>query len=66
MRDEKGEPYVTMFWGGQGSYLDFTNPKTRVWWKTNLTASLLSIGIDSSWNDNNEYELWDDDAGTLS
>jgi alpha-glucosidase len=55
-------PEIVAFWGGQGSYLDFTNPQTRQWWKQNVRQQLLEYGIVSTWNDNNEFELWDDEA----
>ncbi len=55
-------PEIVAFWGGQASYLDFTHPQTREWWKQNVREQLLEYGIASTWNDNNEFELWDDDA----
>jgi len=59
---ESGEPEKSPFWDGTGSHLDFTNPATVRWWQDNVTAKLLNRGIKSTWNDNNEYEVWDDDA----
>lgn len=55
-------PERSMFWGDEGSHLDFTNPDTIAWWQTNIVEQLLEKGIDSTWNDNNEYEIWDDHA----
>jgi alpha-glucosidase len=55
-------PEIVAFWGGQASYLDFTNPQTRDWWKRNVRQQLLEYGLVSTWNDNNEFELWDDEA----
>ncbi len=55
---ERDAPHVTPFWGGAGSYLDFTNPGTYDWWKTSVAGHVLAYGIDSTWNDNNEYEIW--------
>ena len=55
-------PEVNAFWGGPGSYLDFTNPAAYDWWKQRVTDCLLTYGIDSTWNDNNEFEIWDDAA----
>jgi alpha-glucosidase len=55
-------PEIVAFWGGQASYLDFTHPQTREWWKRNVRQQLLEYGIVSTWNDNNEFELWDDEA----
>ncbi len=59
---ETDAPEVVAFWGGQGSYLDFTNPRTFEWWKRNVREQLLEYGIVSTWNDNNEFEIWDDAA----
>jgi alpha-glucosidase len=59
---ESEAPEISMFWGGDASYLDFTNPKTFDWWKQNVREQLLEYGIVGIWNDNNEYEIWDDDA----
>lgn len=59
---ESAAPEISMFWGGDASYLDFTNPKTFDWWKQNVREQLLEYGIIGIWNDNNEYEIWDDDA----
>ena len=53
---------VSQFWDNLGSYLDFTNRETIDWWKNNVKKQLLEVGIDSTWNDNNEYEIWSDDA----
>jgi alpha-glucosidase len=55
-------PERSLFWDDEGSHLDFTNPATVNWWKKNVTEQLLEKGIDSTWNDNNEYEVWDADA----
>ncbi|WP_299484278.1 TIM-barrel domain-containing protein [uncultured Roseibium sp.] len=59
---ESGAPEHSPFWDGTGSHLDFTNPGTVAWWQANVTSKLLNRGIKSTWNDNNEYEVWDDDA----
>ncbi|MBI5651557.1 MAG: glycoside hydrolase family 31 protein [Chloroflexi bacterium] len=59
---ESDAPQISMFWGGDASYLDFTNPKTFDWWKQNVRQQLLEYDILGVWNDNNEYEIWDDDA----
>jgi alpha-glucosidase len=55
-------PEVNAFWGGPGSYIDFTNPAAYDWWKQRVADCLLTYGIDSTWNDNNEFEIWDDAA----
>ena len=58
IKDAEGKPEMAMFWDEIGAYLDFTNPETITWWKRNVTEQLLDFGIDSTWNDNNEYEIW--------
>lgn len=55
-------PERSVFWDDEGSHLDFTNPDTVAWWKTNVASQLLDHGIGSTWNDNNEYEVWDSAA----
>ena len=50
-------PQIFPFWGGAAAALDFTNPTAVDWWKTNVQAQLLDYGIDSTWNDNNEFEV---------
>lgn len=59
---EFNQPERSVFWDDEGSHLDFSNPKTIEWWKQNVTKQLLEYGIDSTWNDNNEYEVWDGNA----
>ena len=55
--DPDGEPAWSQFWDGVGAYLDFTNPATQTWWRTHVTADLLAVGIEATWNDNNEFEV---------
>ena len=62
VQDPDGQPTAVQFWDGTGAYLDFTNPKTIAWWKQQVTEQLLKLGISSTWNDNNEYEIWSDQA----
>lgn len=59
--DESG-PHVTKFWGGKGSYIDFSSSRGYKWWKDHVRTELLDYGIDGTWNDNNEFEIWDDEA----
>lgn len=59
---ERDQPESSVFWDAEGSHLDFTNPATVAWWQTNVKEQLLEKGIDSTWNDNNEYEIWDRNA----
>lgn len=60
--DGKGEPEMVQFWDDIGAYIDFTNKKSVQWWKEKVTEQLLEYGIDSTWNDNNEFEIWSKDA----
>jgi alpha-glucosidase len=57
-----GAPSWVQFWDEIGAYLDFTNPATLAWWKEKVTAALLGNGLDSTWNDNNEFEIVSDKA----
>ncbi|MBN3764965.1 glycoside hydrolase family 31 protein [Burkholderia sp. Ac-20365] len=57
-----GEPAWVQFWDEVGAYLDFTNPATIDWWKARVKDSLLRYGIASTWNDNNEFEIWTPNA----
>lgn len=59
---ETGGPERSVFWDDEGSHLDFTNPATIRWWQEGVTRQLLARGIGSTWNDNNEFEVWDDTA----
>lgn len=65
---ETGDPALARFWSGgaftsgEGAYIDFTSEAGYNWWKRKIKEQLLAYGIDAVWNDNNEFELWDDDA----
>ena len=60
--EDATRPHLAQFWGGEAAYLDFTNPATSAWWAREVKAQLLDYGIAATWNDNNEYEVWDEDA----
>lgn len=53
---------LVQFWDDNGAYLDFTNIEAFKWWKSKVKTQLLDYGIDSTWNDNNEFEIWDGKA----
>jgi alpha-glucosidase len=61
-------PATGTFWSGaayqsgDGGYVDFTSASGYDWWKQRATEALLDYGIDTLWNDNNEFQLWDDTA----
>ena len=65
---DSNAPEPSTFWAGgvnemgDGAYLDFTSEAGYDWWQDKLTEQLLDYGIDAAWNDNNEYEIWDDEA----
>lgn len=56
------KPYVDKYWGGPGSFLDFSNPKGRAVWKKYLKKELIELGTNSIWNDNCEFEINDSNA----
>lgn len=62
VKDADGQPLAVQFWDETGAYLDFTHPATLIWWKQQVTAALLDYGVASTWNDNNEFEIWSDSA----
>ncbi|MES2452621.1 MAG: TIM-barrel domain-containing protein [Pseudomonadota bacterium] len=57
--DGQGAPVEAQFWDEVGSYIDFTNPAAATWWRDQVKSALLDQGIVATWNDNNEYEIWD-------
>lgn len=57
-------PAAGAWWGGPGSFVDFTEPAARDAWKRWLTESVLEQGTTSVWNDNCEYDgIVDQDSG---
>jgi alpha-glucosidase len=59
VKDVEGSPVEAQFWDEVGSYIDFTNPDAAAWWRAQVTTALLDQGLIATWNDNNEYEVWD-------
>lgn len=57
-----GQPELVQFWDETGAYLDFTNPATLSWWRDQVSRSLLNLGMAATWNDNNEFEIWNPNA----
>lgn len=62
IQNSKGEVETAQFWDGGGAYIDFTNEEAYGWWKDQVKEQLLDYGIASTWNDNNEFEIWSRDA----
>jgi alpha-glucosidase len=52
-----GEYYTGQVWPGWCHFPDFTNPKTRAWWKEQL-KEYVHLGIEGYWNDMNEIATW--------
>ena len=57
------QPALSLFWDGEGAHIDFGNPGAVAWWRAGVQRALLSKGIETVWNDNNEYEL--DEQGAM-
>lgn len=57
--DDNGKPVEVQFWDELGSLVDFTNPQGAAWWRDQVKSALLNFGIRATWNDNNEYGVWD-------
>lgn len=62
IKNPDGTPFITRFWDGNGSYLDFTNKEAFNFWKNQVCEKLLDLGITATWNDNNEFDIKDCDA----
>ena len=48
--------YYGRWWGGEGRFIDFTNPKGREAWKNLLEENVLKMGTKTVWNDNCELD----------
>jgi len=59
LRTAEGGTQKGEFWGGQGSFLDFTNPVAGDYWRERVATQLLDVGVDGIWNDNNEFAVED-------
>jgi alpha-glucosidase len=57
--DADGTPIEVQFWDELGAFIDFTKPEAAAWWRGQVTSALLDVGMRSTWNDNNEYGVWD-------
>jgi alpha-glucosidase len=52
-----GKYYTGQVWPGWCHFPDFTNPKTRAWWKEQL-KQYTRLGVKGYWNDMNEIATW--------
>jgi alpha-glucosidase len=52
-----GSNYTGQVWPGWCHFPDFTNPKTREWWK-NQFHDYVALGVQGFWNDMNEIATW--------
>lgn len=59
IKDKYGKTYVEYYWGGDASFVDFTNSDAVAWWKEQLKEQYILHGCEGIWNDNNELELED-------
>ena len=62
--DPDGQPTEIQYWDALGSAVDFTNPAASAWWRGQVKLALLDYGMAATWNDNNEYEVWEKQALT--
>ncbi len=62
VKNPDGTPFITEFWDGLGSYLDFTNADAFAFWKKQVLEQLLDCGVIATWNDNNEFDIRDCEA----
>ena len=53
VKEQNNQPYVGRWWKGQGSLIDFTNPKARQWWQDQLRQA-ISAGADGFKDDDAE------------
>ena len=53
VKAEDGEPFVTQWWMGTGSPVDFTSPAAEEWWREQAQA-LLALGVEGIKADDGE------------
>ncbi|MFA6087352.1 glycoside hydrolase family 31 protein [Mucilaginibacter sp.] len=52
-----GSNYTGQVWPGWCNFPDFTNPKGRAWWGSEL-KKYADEGVSGIWNDMNEFSTW--------
>jgi alpha-glucosidase len=60
-----GEALTVYYWGGEASFPDFSRTEVREWWKVRLKEHYIAPGCAGIWNDNNEFEIEDPQAGAF-
>ena len=53
VKNRDGSPYVGKWWKGQGSMIDFTNPKAKMWWQEQVRQA-IAAGADGFKDDDAE------------
>jgi alpha-D-xyloside xylohydrolase len=53
VKNQNGSPYVGRWWKGQGSLIDFTNPKAKEWWQGQV-GQAITAGADGFKDDDAE------------
>jgi alpha-D-xyloside xylohydrolase len=53
VKNRDGSPYVGTWWKGQGSMIDFTNPKAKIWWQEQVRQA-IAAGADGFKDDDAE------------
>lgn len=53
VKNADGTPYVTRWWKGEGSLIDFTNPKAKQWWQDQVRQA-IQAGADGFKDDDGE------------
>ncbi len=53
VKNTEGKPYLGLWWKGQGSLIDFTNPAAKQWWQGKLRGA-MEAGADGFKDDDAE------------
>jgi alpha-D-xyloside xylohydrolase len=53
VKNADGGPYVARWWKGEGSLIDFTNPKAKQWWQDQVRLA-IAAGADGFKDDDGE------------
>lgn len=54
---QDGTNYTGQVWPGWCHFPDFSNPKTRDWWREQF-KDYVNLGVEGYWNDMNEIATW--------